>query len=723
MGPLKIIFNKLVLPILVAAPLVFSSVAQAAHADLLRAQNRTQETSQKETSQKISSANSFSFTNPWALTGLGALPFLYFLWRINPPKARRMPFPAIRLLLKMDSKEDQPATVPPWLLQLRLAMAALVIVGFAHPQFNMDEPLEGEGPLVLVVDNGWASAKNWSERTAAMSNLINRAEREGREVIILPTAPSGEDDPAFNDDARRFAQKLEPVPWPVDRQQALETLEKLEMGSSASVVWLSNGLAGEGDAALMQRLRELGPLTVFEDPAGKAARLLVPPTPGKNTDGALSFTVLRPKGTKEDVFSVVAKAEDGRMIERVEVVFEAGKTEAVATFDLPAEIRNQLSQVAIEGENSAGAVVLLDENYRRRPVGLVDSGAGESAQPLLSEFSYIEKALDPYVDLRRGGVDKLLERELAVMVLADSAALDKGDYKDIDSWVKKGGTVLRFAGPHLAKTENDELLPVKLRQGERNMGKGLSWSKPARLSPFDPKSPFHDIELPDDVVIERQVLAEPSLDLRERTWARLEDGTPLVTAERRGEGWLVLVHTTANARWSNLALSGLFVDMLRAVVAKSQGVTSSPDASGNLPPFMTLDGGGKLSDPPPSVRVLSAESMKSGTVGPQNPPGFYGDDSVRQAHNLAGSAQEKFGPFADMPKDVSRKEYAPREEEDLTGPFIAGAFLLAMIDQLVVMNHGRNSGPSSSNGSSSGSSSQPARTETRPPRREDPKPA
>ena len=44
------------------------------------------------------------------------------------------------------------------------------------------------------------------------------------------------------------------------------------------------------------------------------------------------------------------------------------------------------------------------------------------------------------------------------------------------------------------------------------------------------------------------------------------DGTPLVTASRQGEGWIVLFHVTANSDWSNLPLSGLFVEMLRRAV-------------------------------------------------------------------------------------------------------------------------------------------------------------
>ena len=76
----------------------------------------------------------------------------------------------------------------------------------------------------------------------------------------------------------------------------------------------------------------------------------------------------------------------------------------------------------------------------------------------------------------------------------------------------------------------------------------------------------------DEVTVNRQVLAEPSADLAAHTWATLADGTPLVTESTKGAGRIVLFHVTANADWSNLPLSGLFVDMLRRLVALSVGV-------------------------------------------------------------------------------------------------------------------------------------------------------
>ncbi len=49
---------------------------------------------------------------------------------------------------------------------------------------------------------------------------------------------------------------------------------------------------------------------------------------------------------------------------------------------MPSELRNRATAIEIEGEASAGAVLLLDERWRRRPVGIVAPRAAQGAQPL-----------------------------------------------------------------------------------------------------------------------------------------------------------------------------------------------------------------------------------------------------------------------------------------------------------------------------------------------------
>ena len=108
--------------------------------------------------------------------------------------------------------------------------------------------------------------------------------------------------------------------------------------------------------------------------------------------------------------------------------------------------------------------------------------------------------------------------------------------------------------------------PSRFAAADAQLGGSLSWSTPQPLAPFESTSPFRGLSVPDDVKVNRQVLADPTMSTDAQIWARLADGTPLVTASSRGEGWIVLFHVTANSDWSNLPLSGLFVEMLRRAV-------------------------------------------------------------------------------------------------------------------------------------------------------------
>jgi hypothetical protein len=104
--------------------------------------------------------------------------------------------------------------------------------------------------------------------------------------------------------------------------------------------------------------------------------------------------------------------------------------------------------------------------------------------------------------------------------------------------VEDGGTLVRFAGPRMAATASDDpLLPVELRLGERTLGGSLSWTEPQPVAPFPDTGPFGGLDAPREVAVNRQVLAQPDLELAShKTWANLADGTPLVTGDGRGKG-------------------------------------------------------------------------------------------------------------------------------------------------------------------------------------------
>jgi Domain of unknown function (DUF4159) len=381
---------------------------------------------------------------------------------------------------------------------------------------------------------------------------------------------------------------------------------------------------------------------------------------------------------KPRLYEVRASGGDGRFLTRQAATIPPGASSAEVALAMPNELRNQTTRIEVEDGQSAGAVLLVDERWRRRPVGIAAPPNAEG-QPLLSENYYLERALQPFTEVRRGHAADLLKRQLAVLIFADSNPNSPAEAEAIEKWVDSGGMLLRFAGPRLAE-KDDNLLPVRLRRGGRTIGGAMSWEQPAKLAPFAPDSPFAGLAIPADVTVSRQVLAEPDIELAGKTWARLADGTPLVTAEKRGRGWIVLVHTTANTDWSNLALSGLFVQMLRRIVGMSQGVAAASETT--LPPIETLDGFGRLERAPSTARPLAEKDLAAAAVSPQHPPGFYGTEDSRRALNLS-AAISGLKPIEDLPADAHRETFGRGDEVDLRAPVLTAALILALVDLLI----------------------------------------
>ena len=626
---------------------------------------------------------SLAFVSPWLLVALAALPIIWWLLRVTPPAPRRIAFPAIRLLLGLVPREETPARTPLWLILLRMLLAALVIFAVAHPLLNPQARLAGTGPIVLVVDDGWAAAHDWPARQAALAELLAEAEREDRQVVLVTTASTAADEPAAPlrpvraADAGAAVQALLPKPWPVDRRVALGRLEALSLPEASSAVWLSDGVADDGgNEALAAHLVKRGSLRYLTAQPAETPVMLAAGNADANDVGVVVRSLPAPAPR---LFQVRASGEDGRLLARQAATIEPGAKGAELRLAMPSELRNRMTRIEIEGDQSAGSVLLIDERWRRRPVGIV-AAPNAKGQPLLGANYYLERALGPFTELRRGSATDLLKRELAVLVFADTGPDSPAEEAAVGKWIEAGGLLLRFAGPHLAE-QGDHLLPVRLRHGGgRTIGGALSWEQPAKLAPFAPESPFAGLAIPADVTVSRQVLAEPDLDLASKTWARLVDGTPLVTAERRGRGWIVLVHTTANADWSNLALSGLFVEMLRRIEAMSQGVTEAGEEA--LAPIETLDGFGRLQRAPSAARPIPAAEIATAIASPRHPPGFYGTADARRALNLSAGVPE-LKPIEGLPPETVSENFTAGREIDLRPALLTAALLIALADLLI----------------------------------------
>ncbi len=638
----------------------------------------------------------FAFAYAPILLALLALPLIWLLLRVTPPKPKTESFPPTRLLLEISQKEEQPARTPWWLILLRCLMAAALIVALAGPIYKpAAEQAPGSGPLLLVVDNGWASAPHWETTIETARRIIGLAEEAGRPISLLATAngPRQELAPANATETTKRLEALSPQPYAANYTELVPAIDPaIRATPFGGVAWLSDGLGGDANAAFGGYLSEWidGPMVVYAD-ASSEIMALTPPIGGPD---ALTVPVIRDDPAPPAAGFVRASDLKGRSIGDFAFDFPSGEPTTEARIDLPVELRNDIARLDIVGAETAGAVQLLDERWRRRRVGLLSGAAADAAQPLLSPLYYIARAVQPFADVQEPrdanaavAVPELIDAGASVIVMADIGTLPPDVEAAVAAWVEAGGTLVRFAGPHLAAA-TDSLIPVHLRQGDRALGGSMTWQEEQPLASFSEKSPFAGMTVPSDVLIKRQVLAEPDGALADRTWAALGDGTPLVTAAQSGRGWLVLFHVTADTSWSNLPLSGAFVEMLRRVIAFSSAAKTqtAPDgqSAATIAPYRLLDGHGRFVSPGPEARPIPADATAI-VPDAEHPPGLYGtEEGFRSLNLLDETAKLTKFDSATVP-GATVQAYPTEAPTDLRPWLLAAALALFLLDALAVL--------------------------------------
>jgi hypothetical protein len=563
--------------------------------------------------------------------------------------------------------------------------------------------------LLIVLDNGWASAADFDTRRAVADAAITEAGRDGRPVALVATADRLADaaPPGTAADVAALLGAIEARPYPADHAAVAERLSEIYDDRSVEVLWLAGSLDHGGAPALAVVLERIGasgrlvlsdrPVTVLRPPENAADRVRIP----VSRLGALAGTV-----------TIAGFDAQDRRITETAVEMPAGG-DAFAEIALPSELRNELTRFALSEEASAAAVQLLDGRWRRKSVGLVVGEAANTAQPLLEPLTYVDRALAGRADILRPATAStsdalagLIDRRASMIVLTETGNLPPETGERLRAWINAGGTLVRFASSRLAASDAS-LLPVPLREGERALGGSLSWAEPQSIGEFAETGPFAAIKIPRDVRINRQILADPNGLIGAEIWAELNDGTPLVTARNTGKGRIILFHVTADPRWSNLPISGAFVQMLTAIADSAQIITedivsqaavTAPGSSAQdqteaentaqtaapWKPLSLLDGYGRLTTPPPGAVLVADIAEASPSL--ETPPGLYDRASTVQALNTI-SAATPLTPLTASALGWSGavQSLEPRQSTPLWPLVLALAAALAVFDALAVL--------------------------------------
>jgi hypothetical protein len=417
---------------------------------------------------------------------------------------------------------------------------------------------------------------------------------------------------------------------------------------------------------------------------------------GLEVDAARSFT------PSVAPLTLTAKDIQGLVVGQVKATFEAGQKEITAIFDLPVEIRNTIRRVEVEGARTAASVAMLDTRMSRQRVGVIQAASADALNSLLAPGYYLNKALSPFADVsvKSGAVGDavnfFVNARMRVLVLADVGALDPETTKQLNTFMNEGGILIRFSGPRLAlassEMASDPLTPVRLRKGGRSFGGALSWDQPKTLAPFPANSPFAALKVPADVKILRQLMAEPALDLVGKTWAALSDGTPFITAQVRGQGRLVLFHVSADPGWSNLPLSGLFVQMLRQILTLSPPSITKESETGSgistsetiFPPLQILEGDGSMMSGVQAFKPLRLPDI--GRARAEHPAGLYGAVEASVAVNVLENQDRLVPvPVENIVQRVDSLDTTQRVE--LRSLFLILLTFLVLVDTVIVCRY------------------------------------
>jgi hypothetical protein len=624
------------------------------------------------------------FSAPWLLLGLIALPILWLILRAVPPAPIRQRFPGVALLLGLTDDESVSDRTPWWLLLLRMLAVAAIIIGLAGPVLNpQDQQADGSGPLLIVLDGSWAGATRWQQQSQVIDAQLTRAARANRTVGFLTlTRP---EEPAFQsaDVWRTRLAGLQPAPWQPSDADVIRAIEVTETLDGFDTLWFSDGLDYPSRRPMLDALQNQGSVDVYQTGANVLAM-----APASYKDGAITLTVKRAIAGPAREVTLNAQGRDpagnARILATVPARFDDGATEATAALSLPSELRARITRFDIAGQRSAGATTLVDDGLRRREVALIAGRENREGLELLSPLHYIERALAPTADIIDGSLADVLPANPDVIVLADIATLSEAEQAPLQEWIEAGGMLVRFAGPRIAASDisrdtEDPLMPVRLRAGGRSVGGAMSWGEPKSLDKFRETSPFFGLDIPADVVVSAQVVAQPDPTLADRVIASLSDGTPLVTRKALGQGQVVLFHVTATAEWSTLPLSGVFVQMMeRLAISSSAASVEAQDLQGTTwTPLRIMDGFGQLKDAGNLPGVDGAD-LASAAAGSALQPGIYASGDRRIARNVVTDDTQLTATT--WPADVPVHGLYVAPELPLAGWLLSLSILLLLAD-------------------------------------------
>jgi len=245
--------------------------------------------------------------------------------------------------------------------------------------------------------------------------------------------------------------------------------------------------------------------------------------------------------------------------------------------------------VRLEGDSFPDDNAFYSVVQVRNQVNVLLVDGDPSLEALGGATDFLELALTPYqsasatlkdlirttkVDARRLRDEDYRGKE--IIILADVDRLQGNRLNELDKFVKNGGGLIIFAGPHCDLDwynrefyrKGEGLLPTTIKGLQR----AQSTASPARVLQQRLTHPatvyFNDARggRLQDAEFLSWLEFDASKDANVKPLMQLDRGTPLFIEKAHERGRIILAATTADAEWSNLPLQPFFVPLMQRLV-------------------------------------------------------------------------------------------------------------------------------------------------------------
>ncbi|MEN3940759.1 BatA domain-containing protein [Prosthecobacter sp. SYSU 5D2] len=559
-----------------------------------------------------------TFLNAILLAGGAAFLVPLMIHLLNRRRVQTVAWGAMHLLQEVIKQRKRRLNIEQWLLlAVRIAIPIVLALCLARPVLTALRSLGiGKTSLVMMLDDSFsmrapAAGGSPAERARADVGQVLEAQPKGSDAQVVLAGGT----------ARRLMDQststLEVIPpqlaetanqaGPVKVNEALQTaagaLAQAPNGARELAIlsdFQASDWQGAADGAALPALEAL--LKQEPKPQVTFYRLTSDLTENLSIASAeLSALVLaegQPVGLRVRIANHGKRAwqdvavhleTDGARL-RTSRVSLAPEGEAVISFTHAFDkVGDHSLAVRLEGDSFPDDNAFYSVVQVRNQLDVLLVDGDPATEPLGGATDFLELALTPYLsaeattlkDLIR--ITKVDSRRLRdsdykgkeIIVLADVDRLQGNRLTELDKFVKAGGGLIVFAGPHCDLDwynrefykKSEGLLPVGIKGLQR-----ASAASPARVLQQRLTHPavvyFNDARggRLQDAEFQSWLEFDVPENADTQPLLQLDRGTPLFIEKARERGRVILSATTADAEWSNLPLQPFFVPLMQRLV-------------------------------------------------------------------------------------------------------------------------------------------------------------